>query len=382
MASNSETEKSDIVSETNEDFTPTYCLDTELMRDLEDILKCPICLNINAVNVFCCLNGHNICFGCYERVIGGDRDIPECPICMFTMISAPMTNLSINQIIGVLSFKIICINTSNGCKFKDIKDKIDVHEKNECKFMKCKNAECDFISDKEQQNIHEVKCDYRLIQCFGCNQNVKIKSFTNHLLDEPEFDLNLVSTKYKDSAYITTLSTAIDFDGGSPNQEWDVSTHIWNNNKFYIILEFKENKFRTCIYAINGEKNTTEFDIKISIEQDSMTLLSKKNIEFANIGERKSDVFNNVKKSFLIYKNQINLVNHTMNFNIIYKIKKKKHICNLDTVEYFVCPLYNKDVYTYKCSVCNDTIETRLGDLNIEKDDIKECKCQICSEIS
>ena len=135
----------------------------------ENNLTCPICMNIPRQKVFQCPNGHLICEPCK---IDYTRNSTTCPTCR-----APLGN---NR--NLLAEKLIDI-TGIPCKFQI--------------------EGCRMILKKEVLENHEMKCQFRLVYCSTCRQEVSLSKMVNHIQEHQKNDFRKYDgPNYKCSFFI------------------------------------------------------------------------------------------------------------------------------------------------------------------------------------
>ena len=76
----------------------------------------------------------------------------------------------------------IYINKNNGCLWKGKYSKRKNHILKDCLFeiIDCKNIGCSMKIKRKEQNEHDLKCDYFLIECNKCHKKIPKINKSNH----------------------------------------------------------------------------------------------------------------------------------------------------------------------------------------------------------
>ena len=75
-----------------------------------------------------------------------------------------------------------CTNKNNGCLWKGKYSKRKNHILKDCLFeiIDCKNIGCSMKIKRKEQNEHDLKCDYFLIECNKCHKKIPKINKSNH----------------------------------------------------------------------------------------------------------------------------------------------------------------------------------------------------------
>ena len=152
-----------------------YLFVEETKKNLE-ALQCSVCYEIvlEPVQTSC---GHLFCTKCV-------RGVTKCPACQepFTSVPDHFNNRR------VLSLRVKCPFTANGCKW--VGDLVDVgdHEAARCKFQTKPCPYCEFTTiQKKKLQQHLTSCDSHTFQCpNGCGAAPSRRGFSQHLEECPE----------------------------------------------------------------------------------------------------------------------------------------------------------------------------------------------------
>ena len=66
-----------------------------LLKDLEEIYQCPVCLSLPICNIYQCSEGHLICMDCYAKMLAPVR----CPTCKNMLPTPPNRCRTAEQVI-------------------------------------------------------------------------------------------------------------------------------------------------------------------------------------------------------------------------------------------------------------------------------------------
>ncbi len=96
----------------------------------EDLLSCPVCLEIPKKEIYQCKNGHVICAQCLSSGVSG-----KCPQCRVPLDRDHATrNRSLESILDTMTFD--CPQKLKGCTEKLARGSFQMHSEKECKFNK------------------------------------------------------------------------------------------------------------------------------------------------------------------------------------------------------------------------------------------------------
>lgn len=205
-----------------------------IIKKINDVGKCPVCLTLVTPPSGICTNGHIMCKNCVSQE-------SQCPLCSTSLIS--------NYTIKFKSFNIVsldnllnelprtCENDVNGCTFIDTTEKM--------------------IND------HKLSCGKRIVNCRiqGCKWKNEFDHLKSHLEDIHKdlilVNCSTVSMKYTDDLYIIYPVLLGDL---------LIWKHIYfktSDNTMFTTLEFfaaneKQKKY-TCVYTIKGMNNNFQY---------------------------------------------------------------------------------------------------------------------------
>ena len=152
-----------------------YLFVEETKKNLE-ALQCPVCFEIvlEPVQTSC---GHLFCTKCV-------RGVTKCPACRepFTSVPDHFNNRR------VLSLRVKCPFTANGCKWVGDLGDVGDHVAARCKFQTKPCPYCEFTTiQKEKLQQHLTSCDSHTFQCpNGCGAAPSRRGFSQHLEECPE----------------------------------------------------------------------------------------------------------------------------------------------------------------------------------------------------
>ena len=123
-----------------------------LLKDLEDVLQCPVCLEtFREPPIYLCENQHGMCLRCRTAVMNPPEDFAVicCPVCQGKLTEK--RSLYVEQILDKLPEK--CMH--DNCCFKTF--------------------------DRALLKTHEDMCQQRLVPCGHCDTRISLKMLTQHL---------------------------------------------------------------------------------------------------------------------------------------------------------------------------------------------------------
>ena len=132
---------------------------TQSLEDLQEDLKCPVCLKIpRSIPIYQCMSGHIICKECKPR-------LKSCPVCRIPLENQSPRALMTERFVMKIPLK--CHNADHGCQQPEM-----------------------LLTELEK---HERNCEFRLAQCpvnllnysnVICKENLPISQMTQHLKDK------------------------------------------------------------------------------------------------------------------------------------------------------------------------------------------------------
>lgn len=148
---------------------------------------CPLCKGVvtDAIVDKC---GHIFCNKCMTKYLSVSS------ICPVTKELYQCTKLfPIILVSNILNKQILfCKNRYKNCLWEGTLATLEEHLQNECSKVeiKCANENCDVVVQKDQMNLHEEICEFRLVECPDCKQVLIWKNFTvSHREDCPMIKL-------------------------------------------------------------------------------------------------------------------------------------------------------------------------------------------------
>jgi len=144
----------------------------------QDILECPICLELPDKPVYQCKNGHLICRACYPKV-------KICPVCRENLDSnKPLRNLVAEKFLENM-------NNNGKTTYKDVLR--PRRSSVVAQTLACKNAEngCEIKWKTNGEVIqHQKACKYRLVHCpdLRCSRKIPLANLFVHINDDHPAD--------------------------------------------------------------------------------------------------------------------------------------------------------------------------------------------------
>lgn len=82
----------------------------------------------------------------------------------------------------ILHNSIHCINKSKGCTWYNEVSRYETHINTECtkQIVNCPNKECNYLSQRDQMQLHLIECEHRLINCDNCDTSLKFCNLNEH----------------------------------------------------------------------------------------------------------------------------------------------------------------------------------------------------------
>ena len=117
-----------------------------LLKKMEQIYQCPVCLSLPLCNINQCLEGHLICVDCYTRMPAPVK----CPTCKIRLSAPPIRCRAAEQAIEYVDLP--CKFSEKGCKQVGARSIMHEHI-SQCKF---RNIECPHWPCKEMVTYGEV----------------------------------------------------------------------------------------------------------------------------------------------------------------------------------------------------------------------------------
>jgi hypothetical protein len=225
------------------DFEPTpaaFVMDLDnttvfQLKELQDILECPVCLTIPRTVYECC-NNHIICGACAERI-----DEKKCPTCRVTFSTIKRNRIA-EKIIDKFDFEVTCSYAGRGCAHEAKKSKIKKHEVN-CgsRPVQCLSVKCKETVNLDQLLVHSQQKHKSRKEAFLKNVIYKIFSVQD--------------SDFKDTKLTPNLRT------------WPHSFHslIFSGKTYIPILWKQDNTFRVMLYILASEEVAQMYKVTISI---------------------------------------------------------------------------------------------------------------------
>ena len=221
-----------------ENLTKNYELLAEkyekLTIQLEDRIKCPVCLDIpRSGPVFCCPKGHAVCSSCYQG------HSSECPMCRTRMYR----NTSLLAATVIESIEHVC-----------------------------KHEECGRRMTLEELEEHMADCAWRQVACpaVRCKRKVTFSTLMDHILNECNYSFAKRSKTCiiaKESLTRTIFSTTT---AELRNSQFEVSCFTWNNNYFFLTMRNGEGGARNFYVQMFGsEEECSKLKVTISLTDES-----------------------------------------------------------------------------------------------------------------
>ena len=126
----------------------------EQSEKLQQLLKCPVCLNVpRKATLKSCERGHIICIACYTQLNPDEQNRKTCPICRGKL---DYTNVFAAQTLTIVleNTKLQCRNNHNGCMKKKLAPAIEEHEEVYCTY---RDIPCPAANQKSCQYISSLK---------------------------------------------------------------------------------------------------------------------------------------------------------------------------------------------------------------------------------
>lgn len=193
------------------------------LEELQEAIKCPICLDVLSHPLLCCVNRHCICASCKE-------DIQSCPTCKGMFSEVTLYPLAFQNVLDAMPKE--CKNSGNGCD----------------RFMRP-------LALKD----HEKTCSYRIVCCqlIKCSWKGQARSLLFHIkADHSDLEIFSETIEWTDS--LATHETA-----------YDVAIVYTFDCLFFLFgkIDVQKEKyllFLNCIPTVDGVVNTFYSVIDIS----------------------------------------------------------------------------------------------------------------------
>jgi len=188
-----------------------------LTRELEDRVKCPVCLDMPSSGpIFTCPRGHCICKSCYQGVNS------SCPVCRTKMPTKATSLLALTVI-----------------------EQID---------HRCKNQAwgCPAMLALSQLERHRVNCNYRLVACpaYNCKKKISYSGVREHIFGDCTNSFASVTKKphaVLDDRYIQRYTFEREF-------SFKVSTFSWAGKYFFLSIIKGERPYANFYVQMLGEE--------------------------------------------------------------------------------------------------------------------------------
>lgn len=162
-----------------EDFLP-FC------REIVECFICPLCNGIlfRPVADSC---GHLFCSKCFDIYLTTSQ---LCPVDVKPLVLDQGKEIPVlGNLLNMMS--ITCTNKSRGCDWSGkLKDYLE-HVENTCKKEKvnCPNEGCNKVFCREDMNIHQNICGFKIKKCPDCKKDLMQSQFEYHQTQCPQFKL-------------------------------------------------------------------------------------------------------------------------------------------------------------------------------------------------
>ena len=168
-------QKKDLLVEYHGGISINRILNIDKLQVIEDLIKCPICLNILNNPYECELCGSLFCEDCIQNWL---KNKPNCPMrCQELKIKR--ANVNARKLLNVIELR--CQNHPD-CNFSGKYWDLLSHEE-KCKFQKieCPNNICKFKGNFSDLKNHLTICEFGNIQCGFCKSKIPRNDMNEHL---------------------------------------------------------------------------------------------------------------------------------------------------------------------------------------------------------
>ncbi len=154
--------KGDLTMKSHGGISPDRIVNIETLQVIEDLLKCPICLNFLNNPYECEVWGGLFCEDCIHAWLKTKEKCPmRCP-----ELKIKRADINSRKLLNVIELR--CINYPD-CKYVDKYSDLFEHEE-KCNFrkIKCPNLSCKYQAKFSEMEKHLLSCEYSSIQCGFC----------------------------------------------------------------------------------------------------------------------------------------------------------------------------------------------------------------------
>ncbi|SCM24488.1 zinc finger protein, putative [Plasmodium chabaudi chabaudi] len=235
-------------------FQLNNCLDP---KSVYENFICSVCLDLCDTPVTTACN-HICCYKCMYYSLLHRR---ICSICKKVIKYDELKKISgkLKKEYGQLRIK--CSLCNEKIRMKNHKKHLSV-----CKYKKCKNyiLGCEYFNEKDKVEIHEEKCEHRLINCSSCSNLFHYKNIVFVLSLKDKYELNIRSPyTYYSYYYNLLLNTNFNFFSYNYSINKNILSNSYISRKIQIFKKLQSNLDRH-IFSIN-DKNRIPLPINRNI---------------------------------------------------------------------------------------------------------------------
>lgn len=147
----------------------------EMMEKITRHCSCTVCLDVPAVALYQCKNGHLMCYTCLNHLLADARlkeEQPNCPNCRCEIgLDSCMRNLAAEKAVGEIPTECSwCAQMVNRCN-------IEAHERHRCnkRPSKCRFnfAGCDWKGPLDKLETHVKACKFKFATCESAKDEIE-----------------------------------------------------------------------------------------------------------------------------------------------------------------------------------------------------------------
>lgn len=147
----------------------------EMMEKITRHCSCTVCLDVPAVALYQCKNGHLMCYTCLNHLLADARlkeESPNCPNCRCEIgLDSCMRNLAAEKAVGEIPTECSwCGQMVNRCN-------IEAHERHRCnkRPSKCRFsfAGCDWKGPLDKLETHVKACKFKFATCESAKDEIE-----------------------------------------------------------------------------------------------------------------------------------------------------------------------------------------------------------------